>query len=153
MWDLLFVKGVTTAVARVEATHVAVTYSLAQVANAIAFQIATKQAGIWSSPAGLSKMQLNAAAVNFSHVHRFGCVLDQDTQYLRHSAFCASVPLNCRCQVSVLLHAAGRSRQVTAGGGEKRGCWIGLNPNECQQRTLKFTFVMSSNPSSTVGSR
>jgi hypothetical protein len=40
-------------------------YSLAQVANAIAFQIATKQAGTWGSPAGLSNTQLN---VNCSQV-------------------------------------------------------------------------------------
>lgn len=42
-------------------------YSLAHLANAIAFQIATKQAGTWGSPAGLSnKMQLNAVTTNCS---------------------------------------------------------------------------------------
>ena len=41
--------------------------SLAQVANAIAFQIATKQAGTWGSPPGLSK---DAAQRSRSHIRR-----------------------------------------------------------------------------------
>jgi hypothetical protein len=110
---------------------------LAHLANAIAFQIATKQAGTWGSPAGLSKKtQLNAVAVNCSQVHRpvgsrhpilapFGL--------LRFGAI--ELPVS---SVRIITCC----RQVTAGGGggEKRGCCIGLNPNECPKTYLEVHF-------------
>jgi hypothetical protein len=107
---------------------------LAHLANAIAFQIATKQAGTWGSPAGLSKMQLNAVAVKYcSQVHR--------SVGSRHPIL---APFGLLCFSPIELPVSSVSvitccRQVTAGGGggKKRGCWIGLNPNECPKTHLE----------------
>ena len=77
-------------------------------------------------------------------------VTAHDTQNLRHWVFCASVPSNYRwmsVECPILLQVAGRGSLV---------CHIPTPRQQDktrQKRTLKFTFVISSNPSSKVGSR
>jgi len=68
-----------------------------------------------------------------------------ETQYLRHCAFCSSVPSNCDAQrqfLVTLLH------MLIDGAQHARPT---RSPQEV--RTLKFTCVMSSNPSANAGSR